>query len=116
MDDAILKLLLDAKNTSENILLFSKEKNYQEYNSDLLLKSAIERQFEILGEALKRIRNKDKDVVECINGWREAISFRNILAHGYDSIDDEIVWAVVKNNIPDLLKSINNLLEGIQFP
>lgn len=77
-----------------------------------MLSSAVERQFEILGEAVKRVRDKDEEFLEtAITGWRGAISFRNILAHGYDHLDDEIIWGIVEGDLPILIESIQKHLE-----
>ncbi len=80
MAEEIPKWLRDAKRASENIQNFLEDKSFSDYQNDLLLRSAVERQFETIGEAIKRIREKDQALLEGIEGWRGAISFRNILA------------------------------------
>jgi uncharacterized protein with HEPN domain len=112
MEIEIQKWLLDANQASQAIREFLKEKDYEDYTQDLMLSSAVERQFEILGEALKRIRDKDEEFLETsITGWRGAISFRNILAHGYDHLDDEIIWGIIEDDLPILIESIQDNLE-----
>jgi len=96
MDDEVAKWLYDALQASKQIRKFVGDKSAEDYTSDALLSSAVERQFEIVGEALKRIRDRDEEFIEGIDGWRGAISFRNILAHGYDDIDNEVVWGIMK--------------------
>ncbi|MEM1221692.1 MAG: HepT-like ribonuclease domain-containing protein [Verrucomicrobiota bacterium] len=111
MEIEIQKWLYDAHQASQAICEFLREKDFEDYTSNLMLSSAVERQFEILGEALKRIRDKDEEFLETyITGWRGAISFRNILAHGYDHIDDDIVWSIVSDDLPELIKSIEKHL------
>ena len=80
MDDEGSKWLFDALQAAKHIRSFVKDKSYEDYRSDLLLISGVERQFEIIGEALKRVRDKDNAFIEEIRGWRGAIYFRNILA------------------------------------
>jgi len=107
MEIEIQKWLYDAQQASQAIQQFLVDKELEDYTSDLMLSSAVERQFEILGEALKRIRDKDEEFLEAsITGWRGAISFRNIIAHGYDHIDDDLVWNIIEDDLPELIKSI----------
>ena len=104
MEIEIQKCLYDAHKASEAIQEFLKNKEFEDYIDDLMLRSAVERQFEILGEALRRIRDRDEKFLEkAINGWRGAISFRNILAHGYDNIDNEIVWGIIEADLSELI-------------
>ena len=111
MEIEIQKWLFDAHEASNAICEFLKEKDFEDYRSNLMLSSAVERQFEILGEALKRIRDKDEEFLETsITGWRGAISFRNILAHGYDHIEDDIVWGIIESDLPQLIESIQKNL------
>ena len=111
MEIEVKKWLFDAHQASQTIREFLKGKKFEDYSTDLMLSSAVERQFEILGEALKRIRDTDEGFLEIsIIGWRGAISFRNILAHGYDHIDDDIVWGVITDDLPDLIESIDKHL------
>lgn len=111
MEIEIQKFLFDARKASQAIQEFLKEKDFEDYTEDLMLSSAVERQFEMLGEALKRIRDKDEVFLETsIIGWRGAISFRNILAHGYDHIENDIVWGIIKDDLPELIKSMEEHL------
>lgn len=111
MEVEIQKWLFDAHQASLAIREFLKEKDFEDYTADLMLSSAVERQFEILGEALKRIRDKDEAFLDkSIRGWRGAISFRNILAHGYDHIDDEIIWGIIEDDLPVLIQCIQKHL------
>jgi len=81
-----------------------------DYAADELLRSAVERKFEIMGEALNRIRQDDPDVLAGIRDHRAIISFRNILIHGYDTIDDRIVWGVIQEGLPGLVEDVAALL------
>ncbi len=112
MKDDILKLLHDVREAALAISQFVSGKKYDDYNRNELLRSAVERKFEIIGEALNRIKTEEPIILDKIRGYRSIISFRNILAHGYDSIDDRIVWGIVEEDLGNLLQDIENLLEG----
>lgn len=111
METEIQKWLYDAHKASVTIQEFLKGKIFDDYTKDLMLSSAVERQFEILGEALKRIRDRNEAFLDkSIPGWRGAISFRNILAHGYDHLEDEIIWGIIEDDLPILIESIEKFL------
>ena len=71
----------------------------------------MEREFEIIGEALNRIKKINIGMLANVDNWKEIIGFRNVIAHGYDVIEDEIVWDSIKRNIPALLKQLNKIIE-----
>lgn len=112
MKDKTLKWLGDILNSAEIILSATNGKNIDDYRRGVLLRAAVERHFEIIGEAVNRIARHDPDTVGKIGNYSRIISFRNLLAHGYDLIDDEDVWAVVWNDLPVLLKQVKTLLEN----
>ena len=60
-----------------------------------MLSAAIERKFEIIGEALARIRRQRPDDLRLIGEWPAIIGFRNLLAHAYDHVEDAVVWGIV---------------------
>ena len=70
----------------------------------------MERQFEIMGEALSRLARHDPALVERIKDHRKIIAFRNILVHAYATVDDRIVWGVVEGDLPALRASLTELL------
>jgi uncharacterized protein with HEPN domain len=74
------------------------------------IKTAIERELEIIGEAAKRLRDEFPEVAEQISGLDKIIGFRNILAHGYDVISNEIVWKILEIHLPVLKKETSHLL------
>ncbi|MDZ4790818.1 MAG: DUF86 domain-containing protein [Hyphomicrobiales bacterium] len=80
----------------EAIQRFSAGKSFDDYSGDLMLRSAVERQFEIIGEALKRLTELDADLAARISERRTIIGFRNFIAHGYDVVDDSIVWGCAR--------------------
>lgn len=109
------KLLQDIKQASEFILGFSLNKTRQDFIDDTLLRSGVERQFEIIGEALSRLQKLDLATLSEISDYRKIISFRNVLIHGYDLIDDLLVWDAVKTKLPTILREVKTLL-GTEDP
>ena len=102
--------LYDIVQSCHNIRTFTQPINFQTYTADLLIKSAVERQFIILGEALNRIKRLDMRVYNQIAHAEQIVGFRNILVHGYDIISDQLVWQVVQSNLIELLEQCNGLL------
>jgi uncharacterized protein with HEPN domain len=96
MKDDTLAHLHDLLHAGNDINTFVADRTFDDYESDNLLRSAVERKFEIMGEALTRIRKDDEQVLAKIRDHRDIISFRNILIHGYDAIDNRIVRGVIK--------------------
>jgi uncharacterized protein with HEPN domain len=92
MEDDLLRHLYDIKEAAAAILRFVRGKTFDDYERDELLRSGVERKFEIIGEALNRVSRDNPTVLDNIREHRNIVSFRNILAHGYDSIDNRIVW------------------------
>nr|VFJ65155.1 MAG: Uncharacterized conserved protein, contains HEPN domain [Candidatus Kentron sp. FM] len=78
----------DAINACELILEFTAGYSLQQYQADLRTKAAVEREFEIIGEALNRVHKIDSHKLESITDWRQIIQFRNVIAHGYDIVED----------------------------
>ncbi|MFC1634670.1 DUF86 domain-containing protein [Planctomycetota bacterium] len=104
------KLLEDIRQACERILEFTKDKGLSDYTGDTLLRSGVERQFEIIGEALNRLTKAEPDVTNQIRHYRRVISFRNILIHGYDVVEDPVVWDVITSDLPALYEQVRNLL------
>ncbi len=64
----------------------------------------------IIGEALNRLSRLDAELLSQIRNYRSIISFRNILAHGYDGIEDRIVWGIIETDLEQLLQDAIRLL------
>ena len=111
MKDDVLKHLHDIRETALAIFRFVDGKTSDDYIRDELLRSAVERKFEIIGEALNRLKRDDPCTVDKIREHRDIVSFRNILIHGYDSIDDRIVWGIIEEELGDLLEDVKRLIE-----
>ena len=109
MPHKIEKLLLDLRLSCEEIIQFTRGKSFEEYSDNRILQLAIEREFEIVGEALNRLERIDlENLAQKIPEYRRIIGFRNLLAHGYDQIDDQALWDFVQNRVPKLLEKIRD--------
>ena len=104
------KLLWDAQQAAERVARFTANKSLAEYEADDLLRSAVERQFEIVGEALNQLSRIDATVATTIEVLPRIVAFRNVLVHGYASVDNRIVWGVIEASLPSLRAAINQLL------
>lgn len=112
MDEGTLKYLFDIKIAIEEIESYfqSYPKSFPEYQKNLVLKRAIERNLEIIGEAINRINRNDPNIQ--ITNAQRIIGLRNQIIHGYDSISVEIIWGVIIRHIPVLKSEIEVLIEG----
>ena len=110
MNDETRKNPIDILNAADEIQNFISEMNFKKYQETLVTKRAVERNFEIIGEALNRIKYKDSEILENISEHHRIIGFRNILIHGYDIVDEAIVWKAVTIHLPILIKEIQTLL------
>jgi uncharacterized protein with HEPN domain len=106
----IKKYLFDIRESIESIEKYLGDKrDFNIYLADKMLRRAVEREFEIIGEAISRIEKLDSSLE--ISSKRQIISMRNRVIHGYDKIDNEIVWGTIVRHLPVLKNEIENLLE-----
>lgn len=108
------KLLWDAQIAVNRIARFTENKNFPDYEMDEFLRAAVERQFEIIGEAFNRLRRVDPDTATMIAELPRIIAFRNVLIHGYAEVDHLLVWGVVEGKLAALRATIENLLAESQ--
>ena len=80
-----------------------------QYESDVMLRSLVERQCEIIGEALRWLERSDPRKFVKIRHARRIVDFRNVIAHGYDSLDSTIVSQVVRLHLPTLLEDVRTV-------
>lgn len=102
--------LWDAATAAGLVREFMSGKSQEQFNHDLLVRSAVERQLEILGEALNRLRRDDPATAERVPDVHRIIGMRNVLAHEYGAVDYEIVWAVARIRTPPVLDVLHHLL------
>lgn len=80
-------------------------KTLSQYEENQLLCRAVERSFIIIGEAVNRLSRIDPALVQTLGNFPQVIAFRNVVVHGYDIIEDAIVWGIIQNEIPRLISS-----------
>jgi uncharacterized protein with HEPN domain len=85
--------------------------DFPKYSNNVLVQSAVERQFEIIGEALNQLSKVAPDIAAQVPDYRQIIAFRNILIHGYAVLDQVVVWKVVEQNLPQLERAVRRLLD-----
>lgn len=110
MQREIRTYLFDIATAMAAIEEFTAGRSLEEYEQDLMLRSAVERQFEIIGEAMARVRQRDPDLVARIGDHRAIIDFRNVLAHEYQRVRNETVWRAVTDGLPSLRRDVEALL------
>ncbi|MFC1529517.1 DUF86 domain-containing protein [Gemmatimonadota bacterium] len=87
--------------------------NLSAYQSNRLIRSSVEREFIIVGEAIAALSRVAPDTFAAITKARRIVDFRNQLTHEYPTVDDALVWAVVETDVPILLKECSGLLSQI---
>jgi len=105
-----LKWLDDIRDAAVFIRDATQDKSVQLYRSDRMLRQAVERNFEIIGEAIRRLAEQDPTTAALIGDYPQIISFRNLLIHGYDVVDDNRVWQVIQHDLPSLLTTVDQML------
>jgi len=99
--------ILNGINEIESFFIDS-DKSFTAYQNDLRTRRAVERNIEIIGEALNRILQRD-DLIELSNS-RKIVDTRNRIIHGYDTVSDEIIWGIIVNHLPLLKTEVERLL------
>jgi uncharacterized protein with HEPN domain len=110
METEIKKYLFDIKESIDSIEKYLGDKrDFKVYLADKMLRRAVEREFEIIGEAVSRIEKLDSTIN--ISAKKLIISLWNRVIHGYDKIDNEIIWGTIVRHLPVLKTEIENLLK-----
>jgi uncharacterized protein with HEPN domain len=105
--------LWDAKDSADAIAEFVSGRSLDDYLGDRMLRSAVERQFEIVGEALRQLEKTAPSLARKIPELPHAVAFRNILIHGYTAVDDRTVWRTIEEDLPGLRRRLTALLDEI---
>ena len=110
MDKEIKVWLYDILNAVMEIESFFADnpKDFGAYQNDVKTQRAVERNIEIIGEAMNRILKKDDSIA--ISNSRQIVAVRNRIIHGYDSVSDDIIWGILIRYIPILQSEIEGLL------
>ena len=104
------KYLFDVSRAAELLARFTAGKTFADFSEDQLLQSAVERQMEIIGEAINQLSRVDAETAARISGYRRIIALRNVLIHGYAQVDSRILWDVLQINLPVLQRETQTLL------
>jgi uncharacterized protein with HEPN domain len=109
MQHKIFKFLYDIQLSIESIESYiGNNRNFNEYLENKMLRRAVEREFEIIGEALNQINKIDNSLE--ISFQKQIINLRNRVIHSYDNVDDEVIWGIIVRHLPVLKTEIEKLL------
>lgn len=114
MDEQVIKSLIDISKSIDNIDLFcsSRTKEFKTFCEDVCFRSAVQWEIAIIGEAMNRILKIQPDIQ--ITSARRIVNTRNYLIHGYDSLREDLIWAIVINHLPLLKTEVQRLIESAQ--
>lgn len=110
------KYLEDIRQAAELVAEFTRNKSLDDYAADIMLRSAVERQLQIVGEALREALRCEPSIHAHITDVADIISFRNRLVHGYATLADHIVWGIIEHDLPTLVLQVVALLEMYDEP
>jgi len=105
-------IIIDLLDAVETILNFTSGLNFADFLADRKTRDATYRNIEVMGEAVNRL-SEDFIIEHPELPWSKMIATRNALVHGYDQIDDQIIWNIATQILPDLRLQISSLLESI---
>ena len=112
----VQKYLFDIEHAAAQLQSFIADQTREQYLANALVQAAVERQFEIIGEATAQLAKIDVASAELIPDYRRLIAFRNILIHGYANVDHELVWDLSQTRLPELLRAIHSLTSSQKSP
>ncbi len=104
-------LLFDVLESARSIRAWCQHRTFAEYEADRQLRRAVEREFEIIGEALNRLRHTDPGTAAQIDQLSRIVRFCNRIIHGYDTVDDATVWGIIDRHLPELIVQIETLVQ-----
>lgn len=107
------KLIEDIRDAAAFVVYVTRDVAEADYQHNRMLRQSVERNFEIIGEAMRRLVQYDPATAQGITGHTQIIAFRNILIHGYDQLDHSVVWRVIQRDLPLLLAEVAALLATI---
>ena len=110
MPREVQKLLYDVHQACASIARFTSGLDLQAFQTNDLVRSAVERKFEIIGEALNQALKIQPDLAATITNSQQIIHFRHVLIHRYYRIDPAIVWGVVQDDLPKLAQEVEELM------
>jgi uncharacterized protein with HEPN domain len=116
MEAEVAKRLFDGLQAARRIRGFTDRLDFGQFEKSELVRSAVERQFEIIGEALGKAAGMDPSLMGKMPDLPRIVGLRNRLIHGYDSVDDELIWDIVQTRILPLIERLETLLGEFGFP
>ena len=106
---SVKKYLYDVQQSVNSIFEYLGEKrDFFEYERNKLLRRAVERELEIIGEAVKHLLELDENI--CIDNARRIVDLRNFVIHGYDKVDNVIIWGILSKDLPKLKQQVDALM------
>jgi len=112
MQHDVEKHLFDILVAAQDVQQFVGTMSFDEYHANRLVKAAVERKFEIIGEALNRVARMSPETAAAIRDFEKVIAFRNLVIHRYDVVSDPLVWDVIENKLPLLIEDVARLQRG----
>ena len=109
MQHKVLKYILDIESIISEIDIVKSRTNndFTIFQKDKILRRAIERDLEIIGEAIRKVVEIQPDIQ--ISSTKKIIGLRNIISHAYDSVEPELIWAIIQRDIPVLYDELQKL-------
>jgi uncharacterized protein with HEPN domain len=95
---------------------FTAGRTFDDYRADEMLSAAVERQFQIIGEAFVSLRRIAPEAAAMVPDVAEIIGFRNVLVHAYGDVDSKEVWATIQDDLPGLQSAVTDLLRDAPGP
>ncbi len=108
--------LWDVRDASGLIEQFVRGTDFETFSTSPLLRSAVERQFEIAGEALSQLSKMDPALAARVPECRRIVAFRNVLIHGYAALDQHQIWRIIHESLPALVAAVDALLTELGPP
>ncbi|MDE0174219.1 MAG: DUF86 domain-containing protein [Defluviicoccus sp.] len=109
-------LLADIEQAAADIASFIEGMTREDYAKDNRTQAAVERKFEVIGEALNRLHANHPHLARRIPQLRRIVDFRNLLSHGYDRVLSDRVWNYAQQNLPALIEIVQSLLAESEPP
>ena len=105
------KLIEDIRDAATFIVEVTASLTLERFTSERIVRQAVERNFQIIGEAVRRLSKSDPGTAARIGPVARIIAFRNLIVHGYDALDHEVVWSVIESDVPVLARTVTPLLQ-----
>ena len=107
---SLKKYLYDVQQSIDSIFEYlGSKRDFFEYEQNKQLRRAVERELEIIGEAVNHLLALDENIA--IDNARRIVDLRNFVIHGYDKVDNVIIWGVISRDLPKLKQQIDKLME-----